>query len=197
MSTGVLAIHEVKPGAPIADAIAKLDTKKINEISGGLLEARIERGFSKSGDTPIHRLTFRCEIPQAAILVGQMTTCFAVEGGYLLVAQSERAEMDLAALILKVRSPEKKPHPHMAAMERLMPDRQEGLSVNIGTLKPAFGMLAMFAPEAAQIVNAVPDELWFSTALAVRDGNVHVRGDWPVKELLDFVARVKAVVDQR
>jgi hypothetical protein len=197
MALGMRSIHEVKPGAKIAEAIAALDPAKLNANLGGMLEIRIEKGFAKSGETPMHRMTFSCPIPEAAMMVGQMTTCFAVEGGYLLVTQSARAENDLRALILAIRSPEKKLHPHSKAMERLMPDRHEGLSINLGSLKPLLGMAAMFMPEAAQFLNAVPDDIWLSTALAVRDGNVHVRGDWPLKEVLDFAAKAKAMADER
>jgi hypothetical protein len=120
-----------------------------------------------------------------------MTTCFAVEGGRLLVVQSPSAESELRALILKVRAGDRSEHPHTKAMERLMADRQEGLSVNLGALKPLLGMFALAVPQGAQVVNAFPDDLRFSTALAVRGGHVHLRGDWAVKECLEFAAKIK------
>ena len=193
LAMGIRSVHEVKPGAKIAEAIAALDAAPLNRMLGGFLELKLERAVTKSGDTPIHRVTFRCPIPEAAMLVGQLTTCFAVEGNYLLVTQSAAAENEMRALILEVRSGERTPHPHAKAMERLMPDRHEGLSINLGALKPMTGLAALALPEIAQALNAIPDDLWLSTALAVRDGHIHLRGDWPLKEVLEFVAKVKAM----
>ena len=101
------------------------------------------------------------------------------------------AETEIRGLIDRVRSGGRKEHPHRKAMARLMPDRHEGVSFNLGALKPVLGMAAMFAPEAAQLVMYMPDDLWLSTALAVRDGHIHIRGDWPLMEIAAFAERVE------
>lgn len=188
------AIHEVKPNAPIVEAIAAIDTTKVNRLLGELgmpVEVTLERDFAKSGETAIHRLTFDSSDPQVAMFGLQMQTCFAVEGRYLLVVQSSLAESEIQALILRLRAGERTEQPHTKAMERLMADRQEGLSLNLGTLKPGLGMLAMSVPQGAKMVNAIPDDLWFSTALAVHGGHIHIRGDWALKECLEFAAKLK------
>jgi len=194
MAMSMESVHEGKPDAKITEAIAAIDVEKTNRILEGLeipLEAKLDRDFARDGATPLHRLTFASSNPQLAMFCLQMRTCFAVEGRYLLVVQSGSPETELCSLLSRVRSDERKEHPHTKAMERLMPDRAEGLSLNVGTLKPVLGMLAMAVPQAAKVVNAFPDDLWLSTALSVRGGNIRVRGDWPLKECLDFVATLK------
>jgi len=194
MAMSMESVHEGKPDARIAEAIAGIDVEKTNRILAGLkipLEAKLERDFAKDGDTALHRLTFASSEPQLAMFCLQMRTCFAVEGHHLLVVQSGSPENELRALLSRVRSDERKEHPHSKAMERLMPDRAEGLSINIGTLKPVLGMIAMAVPQAAKVVNAFPDDLWLSTALSVQGGNIRIRGDWPLKECLDFAATMK------
>ena len=55
-------------------------------------------------------------------------------------------------------------------------------------------MLVMFDPDLAQIFAGFPDEMYTSTALSItRDGNLRWKGDWPVKQILQFVdSAVKA-----
>lgn len=197
MAMSMRSIHEVKPDAPIAEAIAAIDTTRINRLLAELeipVEVKVDPDFAKSGETRIHRMSYVCSDPQMAMFALQMQTFFAVEGRYLLVVQSSLGENELRALILRVRAGERAEHPHTMAMERLMPDRQEGLSVNLGTLKPILAMFAMAAPEAAKVVNAIPDDLRFSTALAVRGGHIHIRGDWALKECLDFAATFREML---
>ncbi len=187
MAMGMTAIHEVRPRAPIAEAIAAIDTPRLNRLLAGAgvpVEVKFEPNFAQVGETAIHRLTFASPEPTIAMFGIQMATCFAVEEGRLLVAQSSLAESDLRALILRIRASDRSEHPHSKAMNRLMPDRHEGLSVNLGALKPVLAMFAMAVPEGARIMNAIPDDLWLSTALAVRGGHLHFRGDWPLKEFL-------------
>jgi hypothetical protein len=74
-------------------------------------------------------------------------------------------------------------------MARLMPDRHEGISINLGALKPILGMAAFALPDAAQFVGLMPDDLWMSTALAVRGGHIHLRGDWPLLEIAAIAER--------
>ena len=198
MAAAMRSLHEVKPEAPIEAAIRAIDTEKVNGLLAGIeipLTVELQRAAGRLGDTEYHRLRYRSSNPQWMMFVAQMDTCFAVHGRYLLVAQSATSETDLRALLDRVRSGTPAEHPHDAAMARLMPDRLEGLSINLGTLKPVLGLVAMTAPEAAPYVRAFPDDLYLSTALAVRDGHIHLRGDWPLKEVVEYA--VKAAKLQR
>jgi hypothetical protein len=191
MAMSVFAIHEIKPDAKVHEAIEAFDGEGLNARLKGLempLELHLSRNHGKSGETPIHRLSYTSPDVQMAMVFAQSYTCFAVEGRYLVVVQSANPETELRGLLDRIRAGKPGQHPHLKAMERLMPDRHEGMSINPGALKPALAMFAMFSPDLAKVIQSMPDELYFSTALAVRDGHIHIRGDWPLLELAKFIA---------
>jgi hypothetical protein len=80
-------------------------------------------------------------------------------------------------------------------MAQLGRARHFGLTLNLATLKPFLQMLPMFVPglppEVAQGVNAMPDELFLSTAFNFQGGDVHWRGDWPVQEVAKIVESMR------
>ena len=56
-------------------------------------------------------------------------------------------------------------------------------------------MLNMFAPQVGKVVQNLPDNLTMSTAITMADGNIHWRGDWPVKEMAAFAVTLKEMAE--
>jgi len=194
MSFSMRSIWEVRPDAPIDAAIRAFDAARINRRLKELglpATVRCELAVDTDGETKIHRVTYATAEPRAAMFAAQMQTCFAVEGGYLLTAQSMDAMNELRSLIARVRRGKPGRTPHLDAMQRLGPGRHEGLTVNLGAVKPLAGMAAWAVPGVLKIAQAFPDELYLSTALTVRNGHVHLRGDWPATELLGIVEKLR------
>jgi len=194
MDVRMQSVWEVKPGAPIHDAIDALDAKRINQradLLGIPAGIRIERNVDAVGATKIHRITYHSTFAAAATMLPQLQTCFAVEGRYLLAVQSKTAAEDIKALIARIRAGAPGDHPHLDAMARLGPTRHEGLTLNMGALEPLLLALGALVPGGAKIVEALPEEIYLSTALTLQDGHLHLRGDWPVLEVLRFAASLK------
>ncbi len=80
-------------------------------------------------------------------------------------------------------------------MDRLGRKRNMGMTLNFGALKPVLMMLAMAdqTGQANQYLNAMPDELLMSTALSVHEGDIHWKGDIPLKQILKMVEDIKAM----
>ncbi|MHC4339230.1 MAG: hypothetical protein ACYSX0_03310 [Planctomycetota bacterium] len=192
-ATQVRAVHEVREGAPIHEAIAALDVASLNEW---LEEARVpisyelRRGASKHGETEIHHLRVQSTVPEVAVFLPQLQTSFAAEGRHLFVVRSATADMDLRTLIDAVRRGEPDDHPHVRAMTRLSDSRHEGLSVNLGGLKQLMALLAFGQEHVARLMAAIPDELRIAATLTVRDGGLHLRGEVPLTEILAVVQKM-------
>jgi len=195
-ATSIHAVHELKSDTDIDEAIVAIDVKKINarfEQLGLPIEVVLERKMGRFRDsTDLHRLTYRSNDPQLAMLVSQWRICFAIEGRYLVLVQSPAADNELIGLLARIRDGKPEPHTHAKAMARLMPDRHEGISINAGALKPSLALFGMLSPEVAQAIQAMPDDFYFSTALAVRDGHIHLRGDWPFQKFIEFVGALQS-----
>ena len=69
-----------------------------------------------------------------------------------------------------------------------------GITFNLAALKPMGAMAGMFGapPAVAQALSNLPDSLTLSTAISFTDGNLHWRGDWPVKDVAKIAATVMA-----
>jgi hypothetical protein len=80
-------------------------------------------------------------------------------------------------------------------MDRLGRKRNMGLTINFGALKPLLMMFAMAdaSGEANMYLNAMPDELLMSTAISIHEGDVHWKGDLPLKKILKMVDDIKAL----
>jgi hypothetical protein len=195
-STQVRALYEIREGAPIQEAVAALDVGALNELLGEMklpVSYELRRGASKHGETKIHHLRVQTSVPEVAVFLPQLQTSFAVEGRHLCVVRSATADMDLRTLMDAVRRGEPADHPHLRAMAGLSDDRHEGLSVNLGGLKQAMALLAFGEEHVARLMAAIPDELRLAATLAIRRGDLHLRGEVPLTEIL---AVVKKMLDE-
>ena len=103
------------------------------------------------------------------------------------------AELELKDLIDRVRKGEPKPGAHTKAMDRLGRKRNLGITFNFGALKAMAMMFAMMDPQAGQVMGMIPDEMYMSTALSVHQGDIHWKGDIPLKQILKMVEDIKAM----
>jgi len=88
-------------------------------------------------------------------------------------------------------------HPHVAALRRLAPRGcHEGVSFNLGALKPVARTIGTFLPQGAggpvppfvqRLLDALPEELYVSTALRMNKTAILLDGDWPLKTALDVL----------
>ena len=190
-----LSIYELKEGIDGPTAIAKFDTGKVNAAlkkHGIGLSYKVVKDVAAHGETKMHKIEVDAQDPMLGMMTAGKETYVAVEGRHLLVVQAGNAETDMKALIDRVRGKPDMDHPHLKAMSRLGRKRHMGITFNLSGIK-AFGpMLNMFAPRVGKVINNLPDNLTMSTAITLADGNIHWRGDWPVKELAALAGTLMA-----
>jgi hypothetical protein len=191
MGSSSLGIFELKEGVDAATIFEGYDVGVGNAALkklGAPLSFTFEKDVTKHGETPLHRMTMQSEEPALAMVTMMFQYYFAAEGRHLFVAQGMTAETDMKSLIDSVRSGAKKEGAHARAMARLGPERNMGITLNVGALKPMAGMFMMIDPEVAQFFAGFPDEMYTSTAISItREGNLRWKGDWPAKQILDLV----------
>ncbi len=193
MSGSTVTLARLKPGVDPAKMFETYDIKGANEAFTQLeipIKLKLEKNFAKHGETALHRVTFESENFQIAVLAANLTTFICAENGVLFSVQSPTAEEDLAGLLDRFRKGEKKENAHMRAMAKLGPNRHMGITFNATALKDVLAMVAMFVPQAGAVANAIPDDFAFSTAMTLKDGNLHWRGNWPVKKIATVVKAV-------
>ncbi|MHC4161195.1 MAG: hypothetical protein ACYSUM_03555 [Planctomycetota bacterium] len=203
MGVNVCSIAEIKEGADLNAIIEKLDLTASNEALkkvGIPLSSTIQKSIATHGETTLHRISQQSENPMLAMQLAMMQTYLAVEGSYLVTVSSPTAEDDIRGLLDKVRTgkPDEQ-HPHSQAMARLGRAHNVGFTVNAGALKPMGMMLGMFMPVPGiqDVVNNLPDELYFSTAVTFSGGDIHWRGDWPSREIAKMAQAIHAAEAER
>jgi hypothetical protein len=203
MGVSTCTIAEVKEGADLNAIIEKLDLTAANqalEKVGIPLSSTIQKSIAKHGETSLHRISQQSENPMLAMQLAMMQTYLAVEGQYLVSVSSPTAEDDIRGLLDKIRTgkPDDQ-HPHTRAMARLGRAHNVGFTVNVGALKPMAMMLPMFVPipGVQDVVNHLPDELSFSTAIDFIGGDLHWRGDWPSGKIVKMVQAIQAAEAER
>jgi hypothetical protein len=196
-------IAEVKEGADLNAIIENLDLTAANqalEKVGIPLSSTIQKSIAKHGETSLHRISQQSENPMLAMQLAMMQTYLAVEGQYLVSVSSPTAEDDIRGLLDKIRTgkPDDQ-HPHTRAMARLGRAHNVGFTLNVGALKPMAMMLPMFVPipGVQDVVNHLPDELSFSTAIDFSGGDLHWRGDWPSGKIVKMVQAIQAAEAER
>ena len=189
-------LYELKEGVEIGTMIDKFDIEAMNKAVkqfGMPIEYKLEKNIGKHGETALHKMTVSSEEPAMQMAMMMMTYYIAAEGDKLFMVMSMNAELEIKDLIDRVRKGEAKAGPHSKAMDRLGRARNMGFTINFGALKAMAMMFAMMAPEAGQMMGAIPDEMYMSTALAVHDGDIHWKGDIPLKQMLKIAADIKAM----
>jgi len=189
-------IAELKEGVDPATLFDSYDTDKVNaalETLGLPLTYKFIKAVDKHGDTPLHQLIMQSSDPNMTMMTAMMQVFMAAENGHLFIVTGPTAMTDLRDLLDRVRAGQPIEHPHLAAMQRLGRERNLGLSINVGGFKAMAGMFAMMDPDFAKVVNEIPDELYFSTSMAVHDGTMHWRGDWPASKLAKIAAAIRSV----
>jgi len=195
MQSGVsLAVHELMPGMDDSTVVAKFKTDKLNELlkkHNMPMVYKLTPEAAKHGETKIHRLDAEITDPMLAMLNKGAYLSFAVEGSYLVMVGSANAMEDIKAQIDRVRAGPVADHPHLKAMARLGRTRHVGITFNVGALKPLAPLLAFAAPEAAQMLGALPDSMLLSTSVTIAEGAVTWRGDWPTAEIIRIIKAVQ------
>ena len=203
MGVNACTIAEVKEGVDLNAIIEKLDLTAANEALNKVgipLSSTIQKSIAKHGETTLHRMSQQSENPILAMQLAMMQTYLAVEGPYLVTVTSPTAEDDIRGLLDKIRTgkPDDQ-HPHTLAMARLGRAHNVGFTLNVGALKPMAMMLPMFLPipGVQDVVNHLPDELSFSTAIDFSGGDLHWRGDWPSKKIVKMAQALRAAEVER
>jgi hypothetical protein len=198
MGRTYLSIYELKDGIDGPTAIAKFDSEKVNAAlkkHGIGLSYKLLKDVAVHGETKMHKIEIDAQDPMLGMMTAGVETYVAVEGRLLLVVQSANAETDMKALIDRARGQPDMEHPHIKAMSRLGRKRHTGITFNVSGIKPFGMMLNMFAPKLGKVVQDLPDNLTMSTAFTMADGNIHWRGDWPVKEMAAFAVTLKEMAE--
>jgi len=196
MGYNVHQLFELKEGVDTATLFDKFDTEKINAAMkkiGLALEYKLEKNVGKHGETPLHKLSATSEDPQLQMALMGATYYMAAEGRHMYMVMSMNAELEIKDLIDRVRKGEPKAGAHTKAMDRLGRKRNLGITFNFGSLKAMAMMFAMMDPQIGQMMGAIPDEMYMSTALSVHDGDIHWKGDIPLKQILKMVEDIKAM----
>ena len=203
MGVNACTIAEVKEGVDLNAIIEKLDLTAANEALkkvGIPLSSTLQKSIAKHGETSLHRISQQSENPMLAMQLAMMQTYLAVEGQYLVSVSSPTAEDDIRGLLDKIRTgkPDDQ-HPHTRAMARLGRAHNVGFTLNVGALKPMAMMLPMFLPipGVQDVVNHLPDELSFSTAIDFSGGDLHWRGDWPSQKIAKMAQAIQAAEAER
>ncbi len=196
MGYNLHSIYELKEGADINTMIDKFDVAALNKAAKELgmpIEYKLEKNIGKHGETSLHKMSASSEAPELQMALMMATYYIAAEGRNLYMVMSMNAELEIKDLIDRVRKGEAKPGAHSKAMDRLGRARNMGFTLNFGALKAMAMMAAMIDPQAGQMMGALPDEMYMSTALAVHDGDIHWKGDIPLKQILKVAADIKAM----
>jgi len=198
MGFNMHGIYELKEGTDATQLFAKFDVAKINEGMKKLdfpIAYKLEKNVAQHGETQLHKLSMTSDNPDLQMALMMSTYYMAAEGRYMYMVMSMNGELELKDLIDRVRKGEPKAGAHTKAMDRLARKRNMGFTMNFGALKPILMMMAMGDPsgQANQFLNAMPDELYMSTALSIHEGDVHWKGDIPLAKILKMVEDIKAL----
>jgi len=194
MMPSTLTIYEVKDAAQADALLRAMDVAKINAACERLqlpVKMEFEPDAAVYGETKMHRLLTSTDMEGLQMpMFSQQQAYLAFVGDKLLMSSGVMAESDLKSLIDRVRSGDHATeHPHLAAMHRLCEKRSFGVTINFGAVKPMLAMVAMFAPEAGALVQAVPDEMPMSTAFVLDGGDIRWHGDWPLQGILQIAQK--------
>jgi hypothetical protein len=199
MGFNMHAIYELKEGTDSSKLFEKFDVEKMNAAMKKMnlpMTYVIEKNIAKHGETPLHKFSMTSEDPDMQMALMMSTYYMAAEGNHMFICMSMNAELEIKDLIDRVRKgAPKKMGAHSKAMDRLGRKRNMGMTINFGALKPVLMMVAMAdaSGEANMYLNAMPDELLMSTAVSIHDGDIHWRGDLPLKKILKMVDDIKAL----
>jgi len=188
------SVWGIREGAPIDEAIRKLDAARVNRRLrelGAPVQVQVQLDAAKLGETSVHRIVVTSPMRELAMIVPQLNSWFCIEKGMLLTTQSMNGLTDLRGLVARVREGGPGEHEHLAQMERLGLERHEGLTIDWGALKPTLGFAAMFAPELMEPLQHLPDSIPAPTALRIENGHAHLRGSWPLAAVLEFVGKLR------
>jgi len=198
MMPSTLTIYELKDAAKAEELIRGMDVDRINAALEKLevpVRVAFELDASVYGETRLHRLSTSTDMQGIQMpMFSNQQSYVAIVGDKLLVSSGLTAESDMKSLIDRVRSGDvTREHPHLVAMHRLCEKRSFGFTINFGAIKPMFGMVAMFEPDAGPLLQAVPDEMPMSTAFVIDDGNLRWHGDWPVDGVLAIARKAMEI----
>ena len=192
-NAGSVAVYELTDAKKAAEMLAAYDVAKTNELLGGFdlpVSLEFEKNVFEHDGVAIHRLSFQSDDPQIGMFLASARSLVAVDGGMLLTASGGSAKTALLDLIDRIRAGKKlDKSAHLEAIERLG-DHQMAFTINIGAFKPLAMIFAMQMPEAAEIMNAIPDEMLMSTAMRMDDGDISWRGEWPLNEMKGLLAKI-------
>ena len=201
MGFNLHAMYELKDGTDTSKLFDSLDSEKLNAALAKMKmefvpKYVIEKNIVMHGETPLHKVSMTSDDPKMQMAAIMSTYYMAAEGNHMFLVMSPNAELEIKDLIDRVRKgAPKKPCAHTKAMDRLGRKRNMGMTINFGALKPLLMMYAMIdaSGEASIYLNAMPDELLMSTALSIHEGDVHWKGDLPLKKILKMVDDIKAL----
>lgn len=199
MGFNMHGLYEMKEGVDAAKIFEKFDVEKMNAALAKMelpVKYVIEKNIAMHGETPLHKVSMTSEDPDLQMALMMSTYYMAAEGSHMFIVMSMNAELEIKDLIDRVRKgAPKKVGAHSKAMDRLGRKRNMGFTINFGALKPVLMMVAMAdaSGEANMYLNAMPDVLLMSTALSIHDGDIHWKGDLPLKKILKMVDDIKAL----
>jgi hypothetical protein len=195
MATSIVSISEVKGDADVAAALEKYDVAAMNAAAkkfGAPLTWNLDKNVAKHGEIGLHRLTFAAGGGGMPPMLGMYQLYVAVGGGHVVTVLSPTAEDDVRALLDRLAAGAREEHPHNAAVARLGRAHNLAWSLNVSALKPVGQMAGMFGapPEVAKGAAAIPAHMMLSTAITFADGDIHWRGNWPVRAIANIVEAV-------
>ena len=200
MGFNMHAMYELKEGTDTAKIFDKFDMATLNEGIKKLklpidIQYNLEKNIAKHGETALHKLSLSSDDPNMQMALMMATYYMAAEGNHLYMVMSMNAELELKDLLDRVRKGAPKAGAHSKAMDRLGRKRNMGFTLNFGALKPILMMFAMAdqTGQANAYLNAMPDELLMSTAIAVHEGDVHWKGDYPLAKIVKMIDDIKAL----
>ena len=188
MNLSVTSLAELKEGVDPKTVFAKYDVAGINAALKKFevpLTYTLEKAVAKHGEVELHRVSMASEHPMLGAALAMSQTYLAADNGHLFMVVSATAEDDIKILIDQVRKGAKIEHPHSKIMATLGREHNMGLSFNLSALKPLAMMAGMFGvpPELTQAIQNLPDNMMLATSITIADGDIHWRGNWPVKEI--------------
>ena len=199
LGTQMIQINELKEGVDATTLFEGFDIEKMNEAftkMGIPLTFKLDRAIDKHGETEFHRLSMQSQDPQFAMMAAMSQTYMCAEGGHMFTVTAPTAAADHKELLDRVRAGQTIEHPHAKAMAKYGRTHNLGLSINVGGFKGVAQMIMMMAPEIAPAVEKIPDQLYMTTSYSIVDGNLHWKGDLPVKRIAEIAAEIKKVMPQ-
>ncbi len=197
-NVGAVGLAEVTDDAKAKEALAAYSPAESNKMLVELnipLKINWEKEVFTHDDVKVHRLSFESDNQQFGAMLAMTETLIAVDSGMLLSASGTGAKTELLDLIDRLRAGKKSAdHPHLTALQRLG-DYHVAFTINVGALKPFAMLFAMQAPEAGQIMNAIPEQMLLSTAIRMDDGDISWKGEWPLQEMKGLLAKVAEMTD--